>query len=279
MRDALIFTIVLLFGIYFLSFDVSGALMNGNVTFVEVGKIVQEEEERSFTVVDESAEETATTVPILMYHYVRDVNINYDQLGWKLSVSPEEFERQLKYLKDNGYTAIHLSDLVDGKVPERAVVLSFDDGTSDFYTNAMPLLKKYNMTASNAIITGMIGDGNHMTFEEIQDCIDAGIEITAHTDTHPNLSYITFDQAKDQIVRSREILETTFNIDVNAFVYPSGAYTDRIVGFLEEQGFEIALTTVPALADLEEDNMLLLPRQRIDNRVSFDSFVKKLSGN
>ena len=224
----------------------------------------------------EDVVEAQSKVPILMYHYVRDIDINYDQIGWNLSISPEDFEKQLQYLSDNNYQTIHLEDLLDGTVPEKSVVLTFDDGLSDFYTTALPLLQKYEMTASNSIITGMVGDGNHMTIQEIQECLDAGIEITAHTVTHPNLSALSEEDVRAQIEESRAYLESTFGIDLDAFVYPSGKYNDDVVALLNEAGFEVAATTQFGVADLESDNMLTLPRIRIDNRDGYEGFVKKI---
>lgn len=268
MKDALIFTLTVIIGLHAFVYAVEAHLPE--LAPLEVSFGVDE--------VSEDVIETQTKVPILMYHYVRDVDINQDQIGWNLSVSPELFEQQLQYLDEQEYVTIHLSDLLDGTVPDNAVVLTFDDGLSDFYTEAMPLLQKYNMTASNSIISGMIGDGNHMTVEEIWDVIDSGIEITAHTVTHPNLVNLRKEDAIFEIEGSRDSLEDIFGVEINAFVYPSGKNNQTVVSLLEEAGYEIALTTAPGVADLENDKMLLLPRIRIDNRDGFAGFVKKMEG-
>ncbi len=224
--------------------------------------------------------DTETQIPVIMYHYVRIVDKNKDALGWNLSINPADFEKQMKYLKDGGYTTIHLRDLVDGKVPKKAIVLSFDDGLEDFYTTALPVLKKYKFTASNAVITGMIGAREHMTEEQIRRSIEAGIEITSHSVGHLDLAKSSVAEVKNQLVESKNYLEKTFGIKVVGFIYPSGKFNDVVVQAARDAGYEIAATTrygeADLAADLVKNNMLLLPRIRIDNRDGYAGFVKKM---
>lgn len=220
--------------------------------------------------------ETETKVPIIMYHYVRNVDKNADPLGWNLSINPGDFEKQLAWLKEQGYRGVHLADLMDGKVPEKGVVLTFDDGLEDFYTTALPLLKKYGFTASNAVITGMIGANEHMNTEQIKGSIKAGVEITSHTIGHLDLAKQSEAEVRRQVRESRDFLEKTFGIGVTGFVYPSGKYNDAVVRILAEEGYKIAVTVEYGEADLVSANLLLLSRVRIDNRDGFEGFVKKM---
>jgi len=233
------------------------------------------------TVADESTKpivppDTEYKVPVVMYHYVRVVDKKKDPLGYDLSIDPPDFEKQMKYLKDQGYTTIHLEDLLDKKVPKKAIVLSFDDGLEDFYTTALPILQKYGFTASDAVITGMIGQHEHMTNEQISACIKAGIEITSHTVNHLDMSKLTKEQLKKQLAESKQYLEKTFGIKIVGFIYPSGKYNDLAVQMVKDEGYKIAATTQYGEADLEKNNILLLPRIRIDNRDAYNGFVKKL---
>lgn len=220
--------------------------------------------------------DTESKVPVVMYHYVRTVDAKKDPLGYNLSINPDDFEKQMKYLKDQGYTTIHLSDLVDKKIPKKAIVLSFDDGLEDFYTTALPVLQKYGFTASNAIITGMIGANEHMTEAQIRECVKAGIEITSHTVQHLDLAKQSPAEIKKQLVESKNYLEKTFGVVVVGFIYPSGRYNDLAVQAVRDEGYQIAATTQYGEADLENNNILLLPRVRIDNRDGYNGFVKKL---
>lgn len=220
--------------------------------------------------------ETQTRVPIIMYHYVRDVNKAADPLGWNLSVTSELFEQQIAWLAEQGYVGIHLKDLIDGFVPDRAVVLTFDDGLEDFYTTALPILQKHGFTASNSIVTGMIGTHEHMNEEQVRAVIDAGVEITSHTIGHVNMASLSEAEVRRQLIESRDYLESKFGIEVVGFVYPSGKYNNLVARILGEEGYLVAVTTEYGEADLASDNMLLLPRVRVDNRGGFAGFVKKM---
>ncbi len=236
---------------------------------------VQEAVEKDEPIVPENVD-LVTEVPIIMYHYVREVDKTADPLGWNLSINPADFEKQLQYLQKQGYVGIHLADLLDKKVPEKAVVLTFDDGLEDFYTTALPLLQKYGFTASNAIITGMVGGHEHMTKDQIEAIIEAGIEITSHTISHPDLAASSEEFVREQVTDSKNFLKEEFGVDVSGFVYPAGKYNDTVVRVLEESAYQIAVTTEYGEADLANDKMLLLPRIRIDNRDGFEGFVTKL---
>lgn len=271
MRNFIIFVLALIFGIVFVnaikeSFE--------DTHSKDVQKISEKFVEKPVEKIPK--EKIVNKVPIIMYHYVREVDKNTDLLGWNLSINPADFEKQLNYLKENGYKTIHLSDLISGNVAEKSIVLTFDDGLTDFYTTALPLLQKYGFTASNGIITEMVEAWEHMTEDQIKKCVDAGIEITSHSLNHPDMASLAETEAKRQLTESRDYLKNKFGVDVIGFVYPSGKYSDLVVKILGEEGYKIAITTEYGEADLANDNMLLLPRIRIDNRDSYSGFVKKL---
>ena len=214
-----------------------------------------------------------TRIPILMYHYVRNVDPNQDSLGWRLSISPEKFEQQLAYLKQENYKTIHLSDLHRGYVPEKSIILTFDDGLIDFYTTAFPLLQKYGFTASAAIIENNIGHPQHMNLNQLKDIHSAGIEIISHTLTHPDLSKLSYENADKEIRESKKIADL---FQTQSFVYPAGKYNHQTIKILQGNEYSIALTTQPGIANLKTNNYLELPRVRIDNRDSMDDFKRKI---
>lgn len=221
-------------------------------------------------------ENVATKIPILMYHYVRDVDKNLDPMGWRLSVSPAYFDEQMKYLKENGYVTINLKDIEDGKVPEKSIVLTFDDGLEDFFTNALPILQKYGFTASNAVITGMIGNKDHMTMDQLRACSVAGIELISHSKSHFSMSGLGKDTLNVEVADAKDFLKNKFGVEPVSFVFPAGKYNKLVLKTLKENGYKIALTTNEGEADLINDNMLILPRVRIDNRDGISGFKKAL---
>jgi len=231
-----------------------------------------------------TAPSTQTTIPILMYHYVRDVDPASDPVGYNLSISPYEFERQLRYMRDNEFVGIHLSDISDGTVPNKAVVLTFDDGYDDFYDIAAPLLEQYGFTASNSIIVNnMVSEEENpsyfMNADKVRDLINRDFEITSHTMDHLQLSDISIDQTSYQLEQSKKYLEDTFDIKISALVYPVGKYNQQTMQIAKDIGYDIAVTTEFGVADLTNHNYLSLPRLRIDNRVSLETFADKLENS
>ena len=104
-----------------------------------------------------------TTVPVLMYHYIRELPVNTpDQLGYGLSVSPKLFEDELGYLAGAGYQSVSMADVTSHvtrgtPLPPKPIVLTFDDGYADFYTAALPLLDRYHFTATTYLVVNFLG--------------------------------------------------------------------------------------------------------------------------
>ena len=135
------------------------------------------------------------TVPILMYHYASQPPPDADVYRRDLSVSPVQFESHLKYLADNGYRTITLDDLLYAlahgrELPARPVILTFDDGYADNYTNAFPLLEKYDMMAHFFVISDFVNQERpgYMTWPQIEEMAAAGQRFGSHSRDHPSLA-------------------------------------------------------------------------------------------
>lgn len=185
---------------------------------------------------------TGAQAHILMYHYIRQVDAAQDPLGFDLSITPEALESQLQAMQAAGYQFITMSDLLAGKGSERAVVLTFDDGYADFYTSAFPILQKYAATATQYVITDKIG-GPYLSWDQIKELDRAGIEIGAHTQHHLDLSRMTAQQQAQEILGSKQALETQLGHPVSAFCYPAGRYNDETVRQVRAANFTSATTT------------------------------------
>lgn len=174
-------------------------------------------------------------VPILLYHYIRPYpDRAADPLGYNLSVPPELFDEQLAWLQQQGYTSIKLADLgaylVRGEpaLPLKPVVITFDDGYVDAYTNAFPLLKKHGMIGTFFVPTGFVDNAraNYLNWDQIKEMDAGGMEIGSHTINHADLSskWVVVEQ---EIVQSRQVLEARLGRTVEVFAYPYGKYTAR----------------------------------------------------
>ncbi|MBO0686828.1 MAG: polysaccharide deacetylase family protein [Candidatus Dormibacteraeota bacterium] len=200
----------------------------------------------------------AVHVPILEYHYVR-VNPNpRDQLGFNLSVTPENFAAQMDWLGIHGYHPIDLRDLrayLAGQedLPPQPVVLTFDDGYRDFFTTAWPLLREHDFKAVSYVVPGFLGGRNYMTPEEVKELDLAGIEIASHTVHHFDLTKLDPGTLNLELQASRGYLEQLLGHPVLDFCYPSGKYNADVEAAVAAAGYQSATGevdgTLHSLAD------------------------------
>jgi peptidoglycan/xylan/chitin deacetylase (PgdA/CDA1 family) len=190
-----------------------------------------------------------TIVPILMYHHVAVPPPDTDYIRRDLSVSPANFEAQLRYLIENGHQPITLSDLivhlqVGQPLPSKPVIITFDDGFKDQYTNAYPLLKRYGFVATFFIITCFVDEerDGYMSWAEIELLHANGMEIGSHSYTHPILSGKSFDYIVWQVLGSKEAIEARTHEVVRLFSYPSGQYDQQVMDVLRSAGYWGAVT-------------------------------------
>ncbi len=196
-------------------------------------------------------------VPILMYHHISSLPPPApSQVG--LTVTDEAFAAQLAYLAAHGYQTIRLVDLLNAlyyghPLPRRPVILTFDDGYLDNYTDAFPLLRRHHMVGEFNIITGYpgktVGVNRYMSWSQIGTMAAAGMEIESHTVSHQDLGLETAAQAAYELRFSRSILAHSVHRAVQFLAYPSGepfrsetlAAQQRILALLPQYGYVGAL--------------------------------------
>jgi peptidoglycan/xylan/chitin deacetylase (PgdA/CDA1 family) len=213
-------------------------------------------------------------IPILMYHYVRYVDANADPLGFNLSVTPEQLSAQLGWLKGAGYEAVRMDAVAacvrgQGPCPARAVALTFDDGYMDAYTAALPILQQYGYTATFYIVSGFVGQPGYLGWDEVRALRDAGMEIGAHSVTHPDLTSLGLEDIRAQVAQSGATIAAELGAPVLSFCYPGGRFNDTVAAVAGEAGYTSATTTLP---DGPQDNPLTLPRLRISGDLAQDGF-------
>lgn len=205
-------------------------------------------------------------IPILTYHYIRQLPGDDDPLGQNLSVSPENFARQMAYLKSSGYESMTFDDLRAGKIPKKPVIITFDDGYEDAYENAFPALKDNGMRGVFYVITGFVGRDLYLTWSQINKMSEAGMVFGSHTVNHPDLTSNTITQEKiaQELSLSKKALEDRLDKTINDFCYPSGKATTATVDYVYEAGYKTAVST--QITVVQKGNYLLwLPRLRIKN--------------
>jgi peptidoglycan/xylan/chitin deacetylase (PgdA/CDA1 family) len=213
-------------------------------------------------------------VPILMYHYIREADATADPVGFRLSVRPDRFAEQMDWLAAEGYHPLRMSDLaacLRGLIacPPRPVAITFDDGYDNAATVALPILMRHGFPATFYIITGNVGRAGYLSWEQVRALRDGGMEIGAHTITHPALSALPLQQAQAEIVGSKQELERRLGIAITSFSYPTGDYDEAVAELVRAAGFTNAVTTRQEDAPRRLDE---LPRRRVIGGESIKGF-------
>lgn len=184
----------------------------------------------------------ANSIPILLYHRVGPEIDDY-------TVSTTRFDQDMKTLSGKGYTCLslqqiqrHLQDLA-APLPNKPIILTFDDGYLDNYTNVFPILQQYSMKASFYIITGMVGEVDRLTAPQIREMAAAGMDFGSHTVTHRFLASLAPAEIKTEITRSKFDLEQLLGTSVDFIAYPGGSYNDDTLTIAKEAGYCGGLTT------------------------------------
>lgn len=218
-------------------------------------------------------------VAVLMYHYVSDPPAGSDQNRITLSVSVASFRQQMKWLKDNGYHTIRPDDLFSTQaLPDKAVLLTFDDGHVDNYQNAFPILKEFGFIGTFFLITDWV-DTNRpgvVTWAQAQAMKDAGMSIEAHTRTHDTLAGKTTDKQRDEIEGSIKAIEKALGEAPKYFAYPYGSFDQTTLKLVRGAKIQGAFTTHDGAVNSVRSQALNLPRLRIIFRMTLTDFASLL---
>ena len=179
-------------------------------------------------------------IPIFMYHFVRDDTGDYEYP--ENMVKPSTLREQLQYLKDNGFETIYISDLENLQSYSKPVALTFDDGWQDFYINAFPIFKEFNMKSTLYVITGLVGTPGYCTLDELKELKASGIvDIQCHTVTHPRLATLSDAKIVQEIEESKKYLKDNLDIDSDTICYPYGSFNDKVITLSKNAGYTYGL--------------------------------------
>jgi len=219
----------------------------------------------------------AIAVPILMYHYLGNPSTADDRPYY---VSHDTFRGQLSLLRAEGYTTIDLTSLADhlesGRdLPERPVVLTFDDGHYSFYGMAAAELAHTGFTATVFAITGRVGNPGYCNWDQLNELESAGHRVGSHTHTHPILTRLDNASITDELASSRDLLAVKLGHSIDILAYRGGHHDDRVVGLTRAAGYRCAVTTRPGLNGFGA-NLLTLRRNAIREEDQGERFLAKL---
>lgn len=191
------------------------------------------------------ASAASRAVPVFTYHMV-DRNIPHDRIGNALTITPEQFEAQLRLLAHDRVHTITASTLVDdlrmGRDPGRSVVLTFDDGYANARTFVLPLLERYHDTATFYVISSTIGTPRHLTWAGVRALRAAGMEIGAHGTEHIDLTELDERGQLAQAQHCERALRRWASIVPSTYAYPSGRYNATTLAVMRKAGLAAAFT-------------------------------------
>lgn len=228
---------------------------------------------------------------VLMYHMVRE-HIDGAKFN-KLRVQPIEFEKQVAWMKAEGFHFVTMQELQDnwGKHPEKTVAITFDDGYLDNLENAYPILEKYQAKATIYVVvdrhdrdwstykkahhnSGELARESKLNDEQVHFLAQSGIvEIGSHTLTHANLDKLSDAECLVELRDSKAQLEQLTQKSVMSFAYPFGIYSQRDVAIAKQVGYSNAVTTKEGI-DSDSPDFMQLQRIKISGKDSM--FAVKL---
>jgi len=187
-----------------------------------------------------TVEKGRVTVPILLYHHITST---LD--GSRYNVDPAVFEEQVKWLYDNHYTTITVSEVASlilngGQMPLRPVVITFDDGNLDIYENAYPILQKYGFNATFYIVDRYINGKDMISTAQVKELIAQGWEIGSHSKSHVDLTSDGAD-LETEIRLSKLDMEDRLGVTINSFAYPFGQVNENVISKTIRSGYTSAV--------------------------------------
>jgi peptidoglycan/xylan/chitin deacetylase (PgdA/CDA1 family) len=208
-----------------------------------------------------------TAIPILNYHSISPGGTEHFV---KFTLPPEMFTRHMKLISDQGYTPITVADYArkistPASLPEKPVIITFDDGFADFYISALPILQEFHFLATLFVVTSdMEGtstwlkpegeeDREMLTWSRLSEVQKAGIECGSHSQTHIHLDTAKPEITRREISRSKEILEQKLGSQVYTIAYPYGHYTKATRRMVIEAGYFAACAVRNVMSHTNDD--------------------------
>lgn len=235
-----------------------------------------------------------SSVPILMYHSVAE---DPPAATRPLSVRPTQLASQLRFLRDHGFSGLTVTDLCErvragAALSERPVVLTFDDGYADTHEVALPLLIEHGFPATVFITTGWLRDAGTeaagrpldrmMSWTQVREMADAGIEIAAHSHSHPELDQLHDRALHAELHGGRALLEDGLGGAVPSLAYPFGYSSRRVRDAVATTGYRQALAVANDVADtaaVARGDAFAVPRLTVQRSTSTERFGRIVQGD
>ena len=211
----------------------------------------------------------------------------------KYSVTPRAFAAQMRWLSSANYSTISLPTLIAHRttgapIPRRPIVITFDDGFLDCARHAAPVLTSHGFSATFFLVAGLTGGPSTwlrtergmalplMSWDDARELEQAGHRCESHSMTHPRLASLSAEACREELARSRGVIERELQHDVRCLAYPFGAYNEQVREIAAECGYEAACTVEQGLS-MNDDHPLALKRVPVLGGDSLFDFISRLS--
>jgi peptidoglycan/xylan/chitin deacetylase (PgdA/CDA1 family) len=260
-----------------------------------------------------------TRVPILMYHSIRE---RPPPETSALAVSPGAFADQMALLKDRGFTPLSFGrlsmllwsarmdatgkdaagkdaagmrsardgahgDVGAAQLPEKPVVITFDDGYADFHQHALGVLDELGFAATVFVTTGWLADAGAdaagrpldrmLSWTQLREAVEHGVEVGGHSHSHPQLDQLPDGELRDELTRNKELLEDRLARTVTTMAYPYGYSSARVRRTVRAAGYETACAVANDLA-ADRHDVLAIPRLTVRSSTSLELFGRVAEG-
>jgi peptidoglycan/xylan/chitin deacetylase (PgdA/CDA1 family) len=218
------------------------------------------------------------SVPVLMYHSIAETSAQVPAgQSAAYSVRTSDFQTQLQALKASGRTVVPLTRLSSGSAaPSRSAVLTFDDGCETDYLTALPCLQTSGVTATFFLSTANIGTPGYLTWPQVREMHAAGMELGSHSHDHIPLTPLSSETARQQLLRSKSLIEDRIGAPVISMSAPFGFLNNTVASIARELGYRSICSSLPRMARCGDTT---IPRIAIMHSTSAEKFQQIVNGD
>jgi len=222
-------------------------------------------------------------IPILMYHEISTVlerNKKIRSTNPIYTLSIKQFDEQMKYIHENDYQTLSLDEFMNPRLRtnEKKVIITFDDGWANNYSNAFPILKKRNLTATIFVITGFVGRDEYMDWRQLRQMGEEGMSIQSHTVSHRPLTVLENHEIMYELQGSKKSIEEHLGKRVDFLSVPHGMIDRRVIGTAQIVGYKAICTSEPGFSH-SYGNPAILKRINISDHCEASTFEQIIQTN
>ncbi len=220
-------------------------------------------------------------VPILLYHALFDKEFNRE----RYAIGKEEFERQIRYLFENGFQSLLVDEFCHSKnytdEVKKNIIITFDDGNYSDYSIAFPILKKYGFVATFFVTVNWIGTKNFVNWSHLKEMATEGMSIQSHGLTHSFLSDLSIDNLHKELFESKNILEDNLNMSVEFISIPGGFFSKKVLSMAKNGGYKGVCTSTPGtnVLNSSKKEFTILNRFVMTQKMYFQDFKAIVHGS